>query len=83
MERIFSEIPSFIKKIIEGKKYKIDNIGMSDSKVIIFDEYVLKIDEYNKNVVETINVMKWLEGKILVPKVICYEKKWILLLIDE
>ena len=75
MDKILCEIPDSIKKIIEGKKYNIDNIGMSNSKVLIFDEYVLKIDKYNKNFIETVNVMKWLEGKILVPNVVCYEEK--------
>ena len=75
MNEILCEIPNSIKKIIEGKKYNIDNIGMSSSKVIIFDEYVLKIEKYNKNIVETVNVMKWLNGKISVPKVVCHEEK--------
>lgn len=75
MNKVLCGIPDSIKKIIEGKKYSIDDIGMSSSKVIIFDEYVLKIDKYNKNIIETVSVMKWLEGKILVPKVICYEEK--------
>ena len=51
MNKVLCGIPDSIKKIIEGKKYSIDDIGMSSSKVIIFDEYVLKIDKYNKNII--------------------------------
>ena len=47
---------------------------MSKAKVMIFDDYVLKIEKISKQNDETVEVMRWLEGKLPVPKVICYEK---------
>ncbi|MBE6131462.1 MAG: aminoglycoside 3'-phosphotransferase [Erysipelotrichaceae bacterium] len=70
-----NNIPDSIKKIIAGKSYKLDNIGMSGSKIIVFDDMVLKIEKYSENFLKTIEVMEWLNNKIPVPKVICYEIK--------
>ena len=66
-------LPDKIKKIIDGMAYQLDDVGKSDSCVYIFDEMVLKIEKRNARNDETIEVMKFLDGKILVPKVICYE----------
>lgn len=75
MEKIIQELPDFIKKMISGKPYSVDKIGMSGSKVILFEDVVLKIEKYNKNTCDTVKVMKWLDGKVPVPKVICYERE--------
>lgn len=66
-------IPDKIKNIILDKPYTEDKIGMSDSRVMMFDEFVLKIEKYRKENDETIRVMRWLEGKLPVPKIIAYE----------
>lgn len=63
-------IPDSIRKIIENKSFKIDNIGMSDSEIICFDDMVLKIGtEHNE-----ILMMEWLQDKLPVPKVLAYEE---------
>ena len=36
-------LPKEIKDKIEGLSYSLDHIGMSNSKVVIFDDYILKI----------------------------------------
>lgn len=67
-------IPDNIRKLIAGKPYDEDNIGMSGSQIMMFDDSVLKIVKYREENEETVRMMRWLDGKIPVPKVICYEK---------
>ena len=71
-------LPHNIQKLIEGKPYKVDGIGMSGSHVFVFDDCVLKVVEAQNERIrhkndESVQVMRWLEGKIPVPKVLCYE----------
>lgn len=66
-------IPPKISAIISEKPYTKDNIGMSGSQVLMFDEYVLKIEKFNKINADTVEVMQWLEGKLPVPKILAYE----------
>ena len=73
MKNIEFILPTKIKKMIEGMTYQVDDIGKSDSRVYILDKMVLKIEKRNIRNDETIEVMKALEGKIPLPKVICYE----------
>lgn len=68
-----TNLPDNINRLTDGKSYTADNIGMSGSQVRIYDDSVLKIVNYRKENEDTVQVMRWLEGKIPVPKVICYE----------
>ena len=68
-----SYIPENIKIIISDKPYKCDNVGMSDSTVMIFDDMVLKIEPYTQETDKTIQMMQWLQYKLPVPEIICYE----------
>lgn len=67
-------VPDSIQKLINGKPYEADGIGMSGSKILLFDDMVLKIVRYRPENEETVAVMRWLEGKLPVPKVLCYER---------
>lgn len=66
-------IPDTIKSIIGDLTYDLDTVGLSQSQVLMFPDMVLKIEKYSKNADETVQMMKWLDGKIPVPKVICHE----------
>ena len=66
-------IPEKIQKLIEGKSYEIDDIGKSDSEIMIFDDMVLKVQKFRAENDSSVEMMRWLEGKIPAPKVICYE----------
>ena len=68
------KLPSNIEKLLEGKDYKLDSIGKSDSQVMIFDDSVLKIVKYSSDNEEKIQVLRWAEGKLPVPKVIAFEE---------
>lgn len=74
IRKTVNAMPECIEKHIAGKHYSIDNIGMSGSQILVFDDAVLKIVKYRKENDETVQMMNWLEGRIPVPKVICYEQ---------
>lgn len=66
-------MPLKIKSLIDNKPYTIDDIGMSGNQVLIFENMVLKIEEWTEFVERQVQMMQWLEGKVPVPKVIAYE----------
>lgn len=55
-------IPQPIKSIIDGKAYNLDDVGMSKSRVILFDDMVLKIGEADVHTAE-VSMMRWLSGR--------------------
>ena len=67
-------LPEKIKRLVAGKKYTSDDIGKSQAKVLMFDDCVLKIEKVSVKNDDTVKMMRWLEGKVPVPKVIAYEK---------
>lgn len=68
-------IPSNINEIIKDKPYLIDVIGMSNSKVICFDDMVLKIEKQQGESDNEHLMMAWLADKLPVPKILCSEKE--------
>lgn len=45
MNSLIQSLPEAIRKHIEGREYTIDNMGKSGSKVLIFEDMVLKITD--------------------------------------
>lgn len=68
-------IPDKIKSIIGDKPYSIDKVGMSNSQVLYFDGMVLKIENQSEESDNEHRMMAWLDGKLPVPKVLCFEKE--------
>lgn len=68
-------IPSSILEIVESLDYKIDKIGQSDSKVLIYDDYILKINKDNYEARNEINIYEQLSSKLPIGKIIKYEIK--------
>lgn len=66
-------LPGSIRERIAGKAFHTDDVGMSKAQVMVFDDCVLKIAPYRKENEETVRVMRWLENRLPVPKVLCYE----------
>ena len=66
-------VPSIINEWIDNKPYTIDDIGMSGNQVLIFEDMVLKIENYSDSIDQQVRMMQWLEGKVPVPKVLAYE----------
>ena len=67
------QLPEKIKALTGDRPYIMDSVGLSDSVVMTYDDMVLKIERYNRDIDSTIQMMQWLVGKIPVPKVICHE----------
>ena len=68
-----NNIPQKLKEIIQNKKYNKDSVGMSGSNVLLFDDMVLKIQKQSCESDNEYSVMKWLDGKIPVPRCLYYE----------
>lgn len=66
-------IPDAVKGIVGDLTYDLDSTGHSGSQVLMFPDMVLKIEKCCKNGDKTVQVMKWLDGKIPVPRVLCHE----------
>lgn len=67
------QLPETITNLIADEQYITDDIGMSDSSVLIFSDKVLKIQKDNKESQNEYSIMKWLKGKLTVPEVLAYE----------
>jgi len=70
MDNIY--IPEKLKRMISEQKYELDNIGQSESKVLIFDDKVLKIQADDLQARSEYNIMRWIDGKLPVPEVLGY-----------
>ena len=67
------KLPKTIGNIIGDRPYELDDIGMSGSQVLIFDDMVLKIQPESAETKTEREMMRWLGGKLPVPNVICHE----------
>ena len=68
------DIPANIQELIKDKTYSCDDIGLSGSKIMIFDDMVLKIvRSQTEDEDSAVMMMRWFDGKIPAPKVLAYE----------
>ena len=67
-------LPVSIRRYLSGKSYRTDDVGMSKAKILLFSDCVLKIDTVRPKNDKTVEMMRWLDGKLPVPRVICYEQ---------
>ena len=67
-------LPEKIKHLVDGKNFTSDDIGKSNAKVLVFDDCVHKIEKTSAKNDELVKMMRWLEGKLPIPKIIAYEK---------
>ena len=74
--------PAKIKEFIKDKNYSQDDVGMSNSQVLIFDDMVLKIEKRTEwkesfdfyKTQNVVNMMNWSQDFVIVPKVLCFEQ---------
>lgn len=66
-------IPESINKYINDKQYTTNSIGASDSRVLCFDDMVLKIEKESQESETHAKMLRWLEGKLPVSRVIAHE----------
>lgn len=67
------QLPMKIRKLIANEEYKTDDIGKSDSSVLIFKDKVLKVQKCSEESENEYNMMLWLKGKLPIPNVLAYE----------
>jgi len=65
-----ASLPVSIQKCVQGQPYTENATGMSGSRVLVFPEWVLKIGRPGPLTDGMIRVMRWLEGKLPVPRVL-------------
>ena len=61
-------LPRELGRLIDGQPYVTDNIGLSGSQVLLFEDKVLKIQPAGKETRAEHAMMTWLEGKLPVPR---------------
>lgn len=64
------KFPKSISEKINGEKYISDTTGESDSTVLLFDSFVLKIERINASSVREVEALRWLDKKLPVPRII-------------
>ena len=69
------KLPETIAKMIQDEKYEKDDIGMSGSSVMIFQDKVLKIQEHNEEAENEYGMLLYLQGRLPVPQVYAWEKE--------
>jgi len=65
-----NKLPKIISNKITGMKWTCDEIGMSGSTILLFDEMVLKIEKISRSSEHEKLLLGWLDGKLSVPKII-------------
>ena len=76
-------LPAEISRYTAGKEFTADGIGMSGCTVLVYEDMVLKITEDTENGRRTAEMMRWMDGRLPVPRVIehciCGGKSWLLM----
>jgi kanamycin kinase/aminoglycoside 3'-phosphotransferase-3 len=67
-------LPDSICQLTEGKACRREKTVLRGSELLIFDDCVLKITPCSREDEESVQIMRWLEGKLPVPKVLACEK---------
>lgn len=70
--------PASVEKVIHGRAYAQNTVGMSDSVVLMFDDMVLKVQEPNIETEQEIAILQWIgeqdaQMTSLFPKILAYE----------
>ena len=68
------QLPKTIAEKIGDRTYLPDEIGRSDSSVLLFDDMVLKIEKTGVTSDREYRILQWLDGKLPVPQVIAFER---------
>lgn len=62
--------PADIAKRTAGKAFRLDRTGLSGSTVAIYDDMVLKCERVSEESENHLAMLRWLDGKITVPRVV-------------
>lgn len=67
-------MPQELLRLVGEKPYIMDDVGMSCASVLLFEDAVLKIQPITEETDSEVRIMKWLEGKLPVPKCLFYKE---------
>ena len=67
---VINNLPEEIRVLVEDQDYTVDNVGQSGSSILMFSDKVLKIQPETEETRSECAVLKWLEDKIPVPRVL-------------
>ena len=67
--------PESIAKHLKNQNFHADEIGRSDSSVLVFPDCVLKIEKTSELSDTEHEMLLWLDGKLPVPRVIAFERE--------
>ena len=65
-------LPEKIKTLIGDRTYTLDEIGMSDSQVLLFEDMVLKIRPEDAEAQTELEMMRWMRSRLPVPEILCH-----------
>ena len=66
------KIPDKILEIVGNQSSFSNNVGMSGSEVLIYPDYVLKVQAESEETKNERDIVEWLDGQILVPEIPVY-----------
>ena len=65
-------LPEKINDMIGTQEYTVDSIGESGSEVRVYEKYVLKIQPHNQETDNEAAIVRWLNGRLLLPQIPVY-----------
>lgn len=66
-------LPDKICNLIADKNYEIDNIGMSEASVFMYENKILKVQENNEEAENEYRMLQYLHSKLPVPSIYAHE----------
>jgi kanamycin kinase/aminoglycoside 3'-phosphotransferase-3 len=72
--KALQKIPQSIADMVGGRSFYLDDIGRSDSKILLFEDRVLKIEKMTENARREYEILSFLQGKLPVPKILAREE---------
>ena len=73
-ELLVDRLPETVREKVSGKDFSLDVTGKSGSTVMLFDDYVLKVMPLGMEEEETVQMTRWLSGKVPVPEILAFEQ---------
>lgn len=70
MEKLW--LPKQIERMVAGKRFEKNKVGMSGSQVLVFDDMVLKIQARSEETENEVNACRWLGKRLPVPEILVY-----------
>ena len=69
---LLMHLPEDLYDLVAGMPYETDDIGRSESTVLRLSDRVLKIEAHKPETDESVRMIRWMESRVPVPKVLYY-----------